>query len=46
MKDITDNDGKIIVSKELQKEMFKFFTRTSIPRNKKNKKLLSEKKKG
>jgi len=46
MKDITDNDGKIIVSKELQKEMFKFFMRTSIPRNKKNKKLLSEKKKG
>jgi len=45
MKDITDKDGKVILTKEIQLEMFKFFMRTSIPRNKKNKKLLSEKEK-
>ena len=45
MKDITDKEGKIILTKEIQAEMLKFFMRTSIPRNKKNKKILSENKK-
>ena len=44
MKDITDNNGKVILTKEIQKEMLQFFLRTSIPRNKRNKKRLSEKK--
>ena len=44
MKDITDNNGKVILTKEIQKKMLQFFLRTSIPRNKRNKKLLSEKK--
>jgi len=42
VKDIKDANEKIILTKEVQKEMLKFFLRTSIPRNKKNKKLLSE----
>ena len=45
MKDIADKDGNVILTKEIQAEMLKFFMRTSIPRNKKNKKLLSEEKK-
>ena len=44
MKDIKDGNGKIILTKEIQKEMLKFFLKTSIPRNKKNEKLLSEEK--
>ena len=44
MKDIADDKGKVILTKEIQKDMLQFFLRTSIPRNKKNRKLPSEKK--
>jgi hypothetical protein len=44
MKDIKDKKGKIVLTKEIQEEMLQFFLKTSIPRNKRNKKTLSEKK--
>ena len=38
-----DENGKITLPKELQKEMIKFFLKTSIPRKKREKlRLLSE----
>ena len=40
-----DDNGKITLPKELQKQMLKFFLKTSIPRIKQEKnRLLSEKK--
>ena len=43
-----ENNGKITLPKELQKEMIKFFLKTSVPRKKKEQmqsQLLSENKK-
>ena len=40
-----EDNGKIILPKELQREMLKFFLKTSIPRKKQEKnRLLSEQK--
>ena len=44
MKDITDENGKVILTKEIQKEMLQFFLKTSIPRKKRNNKNLSQNK--
>jgi len=43
---IKEAETKIKIPLDVQKRMLEFFMRTSIPRNKKNKKLLSENKKG